>query len=175
MTRGYLLDTCIISYWFNENREPQHSVVSRRIDALDADSPLFISAVTLGEIEYGYRTESQDQEPEVPVPESQAVLERLPVILDIRRSTTTYYGHLRAGLFEKCVPRDQRKRAKRPEQLVDPITARDLGIDENDLWLAAQAFERRLILATHDRMARIAQVISELKINLTIEDWVALS
>jgi len=51
--------------------------------------------------------------------------------------------------------------------LVDPVTAKVLGIQENDLWIAAQAIERNLILVTNDGMSRIREIASELR----IEDW----
>jgi tRNA(fMet)-specific endonuclease VapC len=81
------------------------------------------------------------------------------------------YGDLRARLFEKFAPKKRRRKGLRPEELVDPVTAKELGIQENDLWIAAQAIERNLVLVTNDAMARIQEVASELK----VEDWAASS
>jgi predicted nucleic acid-binding protein len=50
--RGYLLDTNIVVYWFDARR-PQHERVVRHIQALPEATPLMISAITLGEIEFG--------------------------------------------------------------------------------------------------------------------------
>jgi predicted nucleic acid-binding protein len=52
--------------------------------------------------------------------------------------------------------------------LVDPLTAKCLGIQENDLWIAAQAYESNLVLVTHDKMDRLREVASDL---LAFEDW----
>ena len=44
----------------------------------------------------------------------------------------------------------------------------ELGIDENDLWIAAQAIEHNLVLVTNDEMKRIKHVAGPV---LDIEDW----
>lgn len=88
-------------------------------------------------------------------------------MLDIRKTTAIYYGQLRAKLFDKFAPKGKRK-GLRPEQPVDPLTAAKVGIQENDLWIAAQAMEHNLVLATHDRITRIREVAPDL---LEIEDW----
>ena len=61
-----------------------------------------------------------------------------------------------------------REEAKRPEQCFDPITAMELGIEENDLWIAAQACEHKLVLHTNDGIARIRDIAIDL---LTVENW----
>lgn len=60
-----------------------------------------------------------------------------------------------------------KNKAKWPEGWVEPSTGKELGIDENDLWIAAQAIERNLVLASQDSMARLLDVAAELR----IEDW----
>jgi predicted nucleic acid-binding protein len=52
--RGYLLDTNIVSYWF-DGQSPQNGAVVERIESLPAGAPLRISAISLGEIEFGFR------------------------------------------------------------------------------------------------------------------------
>ena len=154
--QGYLLDTNIISYWFDDSR-PQHGRVVKRIADLPPETPLRISAVTLGEIEYGRSTtgaEDRDARAEVA-----ALMEhQLPAVIDIRRSTAVYYGPLRARLFNKFAPKALRK-ARWPEQCIDPATSLELGVQENDLWIAAQAIEHNLTLVTHDKMSRLREVI----------------
>ena len=49
---GYLLDTNIVAYWFDERRS-EHERVVQHIQELPDTTPLMISAITLGEIEYG--------------------------------------------------------------------------------------------------------------------------
>ena len=163
---GYLLDTNIVAYW-HDARRPEHARVLQRIAALPEEAPLMISAITLGEIEFGLRvSDGNPLEHEF----FRAFIEtNLPMVLDVTKTTRIYYGLPRAGVFEKYAPRTKRRRGLRHEQLIDPITSRELGIQENDLWIAAQALEHNLILVTHDKMERIQGVCEELQ----IEDWTA--
>lgn len=164
--RGYLLDTNIVNYWFNPAL-PEHDGVLDRISSLDANAPLRISVVTLGEIAYGHRCVS-DTDTTEQAEFSEFVETRLPQFLTISKSTTVYYGQMRARLFRRFAPRNGR-RALRLCQLTDPITGKGLGIQENDLWIAAQASEYNLVLVTHDQMRRIQEVAVDL---VEFEDWV---
>ncbi|UCE58409.1 MAG: PIN domain-containing protein [Phycisphaerales bacterium] len=162
---GYLLDTNIVKYW-HDTRCPEHGLVAARVEQLDERAPLYVSVITLGEIEFGHRAESPittESQREF----SSFVSERLPDRLKVDRHSVSHYGDLRARLFEKYAPIGKRAKVKRPEQLIDPVTAKTLGIQENDLWIAAQALERNLVLVTHDKMDHIRKVASELR----IEDW----
>ena len=67
--------------------------------------------------------------------------------------------------------RDTSVLGRRPDQITDRVTATRLGIDENDLWIAAQAVQYNLALVTNDGMARIRAVLSELAPSLHIENW----
>jgi predicted nucleic acid-binding protein len=75
--------------------------------------------------------------------------------LPIDEYVSDVYGELRASLFEKYI---QKGKNKRPEQLIDPVTATEIGIDENDLWIVAQAITYNLTLVTNDKMRRIFSV-----------------
>lgn len=165
---GYLLDTNIVSFWFDEAK-PEHAAVSSRLHALPSDTHLMLSAVSLGEIEYGHRALG----PSVDAKREAALLafvgRRLPITLSVDKHTRTAYGSLRARLFEKYGPAGRRKKGLRPDELIDPTSALALGIQENDLWIAAQAIEHNLVLVTHDRMSRLRQVAEELQ----VEDWAA--
>lgn len=162
---GYLLDTNILTYLFDEG-SPRHSAVMSHFAVIPTDRPLFISAITLGEIEFGHRCESEH---EIPIQRKFNVFlrEMFPLILDVRDSTRFCYGMIRASLFHKYRPRAAR-RPKWPEDLMDQATAKALGVQENDLWLAAQALENNLVLVTNDRMARIR---GEASPALRVENW----
>ena len=166
--RGYLLDTNILDYWFNARR-PQHDKVVDCIDRLPAGTPLRISVVTLGEVEYGHRAVSPHDTP-IQVRFRRFLAEQFPIALEIRKTTTLYYGAWRARLFAEFAPREKRTRTTRPEQLVDPATSRELGIQENDLWIAAQAMEHNLVLVTHDSMERLRHVMDD-ALRVDFEDW----
>lgn len=161
---GYLIDTNIVNFWHNANL-PENLNVSAQIAALAPRELLTISIVTIGEIYFGHRTAS------TPDPARQAALEQFiatqfPKPMPVTKHTANYYAELRSRLFKKYPPAGKKQR--RPEQCLDPITALELGIDENDLWIAAQAVERNYILVTHDAMARIKDVTKGL---LVTKDW----
>ena len=163
--RGYLLDTNIIAFWSDPCRH-EHDSVLRRIDNLERLAPLATSAIVLGEMEYGYMAAPEGRREAV----SQIILfarTQLPWILEITSSTAEVYGSLRAKLFDRYVPKGKSRNGLRPCQLIDPVTSLGLGIQENDLWIAAQALEYNLVLVTHDKMDHIRTVAPE----LTLEDW----
>jgi len=165
--RGFLLDTNILRYWFDEATS-EHRGVVRHLKTLDPDAPLRISAISWGEIEYGHRCVS-DTDTEVQSEWKDFVKKRLPNVLPVGKGTSHYYGQLRAKLFEKYAPKNKRN-GLRPCQLIDPVTALSLGIQENDLWIAAQAIEFNLVLVTHDQMNRLKEAATGL---LEFEDWAA--
>ena len=166
MTRGYLLDTNIVAYWFAAD-SLEHPRVMDHIQSLPVDSLLFVSAITLGEIEYGHQSETKGNYITVQMLFNEFVQKKFPKVLEIGNGTATDYGRLRALLFEKFGGMKGKKR-RWPEELTDPSTAKSLGIQENDLWIAAQAMEHRLVLVTHDKMTRIREVACPL---LDVEDW----
>ena len=160
---GYLLDTNILSYWFDESR-PEHSAVKWHVDQPPEAALLWVSAITLGEIEYGHRcspTPGVDSQKEFLA----FVEKEAPHIADIDKHTATRYGKLRSLLFKRLGPKSRRQ--KWPEQLTDPTTAKQLGIQENDVWIAAQALQFNLVLVSNDKMQHLKQVASDLR----IENW----
>jgi tRNA(fMet)-specific endonuclease VapC len=125
-----------------------------------------VSAISLGEIEFGFRVRGQD-DPELEKDLRRFIQEKLPVVLDITSTTRTYYGSLRAALFERYAPRNRRGKRSRIEQLTDPTSALELGIQENDVWIAAQALEHNLTLVSNDRLVKIEATAT----GLFLENW----
>jgi tRNA(fMet)-specific endonuclease VapC len=172
----YLLDTNILSYWYETSR-PEHVKVLDRVDAVKLPDPvtkyvprLYVSIITLGEIAYGHRV--------APAPDTakqaeftRFVREQVPQVLEIVADVAEHYGELRAWLFENCGPSVKKSKAKRAEELVNPTTGKELGIDENDIWIAAQAKTHNFVLVTHDARGNFNQVLKQFAPALTIEDW----
>ena len=167
--RGYLLDTNAVSDWLDSSK-PRHQAVSERIKRLaDTGAILFTSTVVLGEIAYGIGVMPQDRRESLDALQAQVDIQFVHkrLLLNVTRSTTQVYGDLRARLFNKYASGAKRKKGMRPEELTDPVTSKQLGIQENDLWIAAQAIERNLVLVSNDAMKRIRAVAPELK----VENW----
>ena len=89
-------------------------------------------------------------------------------LVPIDKHSANTYGELRARLFEKYAPNNKKRKGLRPEQLIDPVTSLELGIQENDLWIAAQAISRNLTLVTNDAMNRIRDIAGK---SLHIDNW----
>jgi predicted nucleic acid-binding protein len=162
--QGYLLDTNIVRYWFDPEC-PEHGRVLQRIQRLPTDTPLAVSVITLGEIEYGLKV--TDEAPAFEVELDVFIHEQLPMSLSVTATTRIDYGSIRARLFKKYAPGELRRKARWPEQLVDPVTGLALGIQENDLWIVAQAVEHNLVLVSNDRLTHLREVAPELR----VENW----
>jgi hypothetical protein len=91
---------------------------------------------------------------------------RAHAILDLSHHTATAYSQLKSRVavkyLEKALRRD---RPKYIEDWVDRATGKALGIDENDLWMCAQAKERGLVFVTGDgKIQRIADADSDVRL-----------
>ena len=168
---GYLLDTSAASILWDA-RHPDHE----RINAFFLNialSPIWISIVVLAEVEYGLKIA-----PKMDIARQNDVRKEMGqfrLVLDLDKHTVGPYSDLRAALFKEYAPKDLKgrvtKRKRRPEDLVDRTTAKKLGVQENDIWIAAQAIQYNLILVTRDRMSRIVEVSSALTYPLQIAAW----
>jgi tRNA(fMet)-specific endonuclease VapC len=170
------LDTNILRYWYDTACDENSKVVDRVRRARQADtrtnylSRLFVSVVTLGEIEYGHRV-TRAPDPAKQAAYAKFVREQCPVAVEITKHVAEKYGEMRAWLFNSFGPTAKRSKVKRAEELVDPATGRELGIDENDIWIAAQAMTHNLVLVSHDSRGNFGRVLRQFAHALTVEDW----
>jgi len=98
---NYLLDTNILSFWYDQHRD-QHASVLDRIQAVRRPDPetgyvprLYVSVVTIGEIEYGHRVSPT---PDCPA-QSQYMSflrEQCPEHIEITEHVGENYGELKA-------------------------------------------------------------------------------
>lgn len=145
MEDAYLLDTSIASIaWDGDNA--LHSEVRQRLSHLDETS-ISICSISLAEVEYGLHV-SPAADPSRHVKVRQAMQQYN--IIDVNRHTSEIYGPLRGELFRRYGTKDKRGRLKqkRPEELMDRTTAKELGIQENDLWIVSVAVQYNLKFIT---------------------------
>ena len=166
---GYLFDTNAVSPLWNA-RHPEHDTV-KAFFASVSQSPVWLSTIVLAEIEYGMKIT-----PEMDIDSQNQVRHEMsnhPFILDIDKHTIGPYSDLRAELFKKFSPRDRRGRltVKWLEDLIERTSAKELGVQENDIWIAAQAIQYNLILVTGDHMQRLVDVSENLDYSLRIARW----
>lgn len=176
--RDYLLDSTMLGYVAaakcGGGLDP--NMVQKVADRLHeirnvAVRRVFISAITVGESEYGLRTAPKAapaQQGEV-----RAVVNAflpgliLNVDTDVARE---HYAELRSRLFLKFAPKTERGVAKSNfiGEWIDPITQKQLGVQENDVWIAAVAMTYNLTLVSSDKMERIREVAGS---SLSYENW----
>jgi tRNA(fMet)-specific endonuclease VapC len=166
---GYLLDTNAASILWDA-RHRDHNKITAFLGNI-SDSPIWISIVVLAEVEYGLKTAPRrdvDRQNDV-----RNEMAKFPLVLSADKHTVAPYSDLRAELFKKYSPKGLKGRltAKRPEDLVGRTSAKELGVQENDIWLASQAIQYNLILVTEDRMSRLAEVSNALSYPLQITKW----
>src|SRR5579862_8912016 len=158
MTEAYLLDTNIASIaWDGGHRN--HILVRERLEEL-GEASISICSITTGEVEYGLRV----------TPAADAVRHRAVRnamgqyhAFGLDRHTAGVWASIRAALFRRHSPRDRRGllSKRRPDDLLDVTTGRELGIDENDLWIVSVAVQYDLQFITSDRMARVLEAARE--------------
>lgn len=156
-TEGYLLDTSVSSSAWDTG-SPRHGETLRRLKDLNGGL-VYVSAVSFGEVEYGLATAPKiDRSRQATVRTAM----RSYQIRNVDQHTAKIYGEIRGELFAKFAPRVKRRRrsARWVEDLVERTTGKELGIQENDLWILSTAKRHNLILVTRDRMRRLVDVAS---------------
>lgn len=160
-----MLETCALSALLDVQHE-KHVVVKSVVDNFDPNSPTYVSTIALGELRFGNALFELSGAPLPKWPTILAgALAHKP--LDITHHTSTEYSGLKTNVAAKYLknPRDKKERKRWIENWVDEATSQILGIDENDLWMCAQARERNLVLVTTDKkIQRIADADAALRL-----------
>lgn len=157
----YLLDTNAASAFWDGNNKYHRDMVDF-IQGIGGEHYVYISRVVVAEIEYGHKVYlSSDSNRREIIEKAMKIFK----VRDIDRHTTAPYSDIRASLFRHFGRVDSKGKLKKqwPEELVDRTTSKELGIQENDLWMAAIAVEYNMVLVTEDKMIRIRQVEPRLR------------
>lgn len=167
MSQIHLLDTNVLRAWVDGDHE-RHGAVVSQIESL-GDSYVFLSAVTVAEVEFGLALPHRLGA--ALVGEIRLALQRFPV-LEIDRHVGEPYGRLRAWLVKHYAPKSRRRKLRSLSELTDPVTDLELGIQENDLWLSSQAIATDSILVTDDKkMDRIVEAARATEHGLRCLRW----
>lgn len=170
----YLLD-CNAASALLDTLNPKHEGISNFVRNL-GEQRVYLSQIAVGEMKYGHRVHTINDSH----PRYQEILERRNLLEEaieefaikhLTKHTTEVYAQLRAKLFNQYAPRNKRNivKSRWPEALLEHTTGRELGIDENDIWIASQAVEGNLVLITDDKMTQIRSVEANLNC-LSISD-----
>lgn len=146
MSDGYLLDTNVISALADVTRA-DHLPTSRRLAAI-GNSVVLLPVMAIAEIEFGMaKAANLAPEKRRELRAFFAQYRHLPV----DDGTVDPYSLVRAEVWRQfATPQKRGHKEKRPEDLLDKVTGKELGIDEPDLLIASVALEHNLILVTHD-------------------------
>lgn len=162
----YLLDTNIASIAWNEAHSA-HAIVKQNLGEL-APSNILISCVTNAEIEFGLRSASY-----IDAEKQQAVRDNMnlyyPLMLD--HHAAEQYGQIRATLFKKYWQPYHQNNTKYIEDLVDNVTGKSLGIQENDLWIVSVALQYHFVFVTGDKAGGMKRVVEAASYQDRTEYW----
>lgn len=161
----YLLDTNLVSVLYDARR-PSHHAVRQAIATLDPLAPQLVSAITVAELRFGLALSRAAGQPLTHIEACIEMTEEHP-LAEIGRHTGEAFAHVKSSVALSRL--DVRRRIPRwVEGWADRVTGQSLQIDENDLWLAAQALERNLMVITSDQdfTKIIAAAVPELRVYL---------
>ena len=146
----------------------RHAHVRHSVQQLEQNAVLFLSTASLAELRYGVNLAAAFGHSRLPTLQQTLVDARRYPVLDITRHTADAYADLKATLARTYLPNaGARRRPRWIEDWVDKTTGQKLQIDENDLWMCAQAKERDLPLCTADsRMYRISSADPDVRLHI---------
>jgi predicted nucleic acid-binding protein len=147
---GYLLDTNHVAALCGGS-----PVLVQKVASLPANTQFRACTITLGEFEAGHlMTQSTDQKKR---DDAADFLNRvfLPNALPVSISTRLYYAQIISRIWQQQGPA---KGSVRTEMHL--VT---LGVDINDVWVVAVAWEHGLVLVTKDKMEYIKNAVPEVR------------
>jgi predicted nucleic acid-binding protein len=160
-----IFDTNFVSVLFDARR-PNHEAARRRAQEFAESDLVYLSAVVLGELRYGMEAASRAGQDIAHIRDTLRRAANYP-LAEVGRHTAEAYGEVKARLAEHYL--DLSRRTPRwLEDWQERGSAKTLQVDENDLWIVAQAIERDYLLVTSDlRLAeRFAPAIRELRLSI---------
>lgn len=165
---GYLLDTSVASASWDK-RAPRHDSIRERLEGLGG-ALVYVSVVSIAEVEYGLQVA-----PAINAGRQALVRNAMGTYTALRidRHTAETYADIRADLFKLHAPKDRRGRIAQTyvEDLVERTSGKELGIQENDLWIVSVAKQYNLIFVTADQGGGMRSIVDVAKYNSRTEYW----
>lgn len=146
---NYLFDTNILVFLYDKTIEPQHSKIYENIVKLNHQDQLYVSILSLYELEYSISNAELDRKIA-----TKNMLERIQQrfeILSLSKEGAFIYGELKSQL------RNIRK-----------INRENLKKNNIDIMLASSAIAQSCILISNDE---IYQILSEYNSSLHFQNW----
>lgn len=147
------MDTNHVTAW-----EAGNQSLIAEVKSLPNSDLIFTSAITLGEISAGHQMTGGDAQRHHQVRHF-LNLHLMAYVVAISHSTERYYGQIIGRIWKRTPP--SKSSVSTDAHLVS------LGVNINDVWIVAAAWEHGLILLTADNMSCIKSVVPE----VTWENW----
>ena|ERR1022692_2367063 len=148
------MDTNHVVAW-----EAQHPSLLAKVNLLTKDTLVCTSAVTLGEMSAGHEMTSGDDQRRHQVNQFLNIYV-IPYAVAITDGTRLYYGQIMGRIWKRHQP------SKASISSDTHLVA--LGVNMNDVWVVACAWEHGLTLLTTDKMAVVRGVAMP---EVTFENW----
>lgn len=159
---AYLLDTSALSPLVDDSHG-NHNPATTLITGLSG-LPIYISTIALAELEYGLELYEKSLGTKLVNADRMLSVAKTYPRLDVDHHTASEYARLKSTIAAHFLPNVTRNfRTKWIEDWVDKFTGKSLGIDDNDLWICAQALQMNFTLIADDKMLRIRRAETKLK------------
>jgi predicted nucleic acid-binding protein len=155
---GYLLDTNHVGLLARKE-----AGIVARLQSQPPDTQVRICAITLGEITASRETTTTTNQQKRDEEDAFIKANLLPNLLPISNSTGIYYGLIIGRLGRSHPSPSQHTRTE--YHLVA-----HLGVDINDVWVVASAWEHGLTLLTTDKMECIRDVVNATEVRF--DSWI---
>ena len=165
---GYILDTSVLSALLDPGHG-RHVDIRQQVRQLEQNAALFLSSVAFAELQFGVKLAKTFGHRRLPTLTKTVVDARRYRVLNITHHTATAYAELKTTLAATYLAKAIAKggRPRWIEDWVDKATGKKLQIDENDLWICAQAKERNFLVCTADEhMKRIPNADSDIRLHI---------
>lgn len=165
--KDYLLDTNIIHHFAGLKMgipTAKSQKIKTNLSQISDGSKILICAISIGEMEYGYNV--ADKKAKADIKEICDYIKNYEILSIDQEIARDCYAEIRGVLFEEYAPKNEKKK-RRLTEWKDPITDKNIQVQENDIWICAVAKYYNLTLITDDKMEAIRKVT-----NLDIQNWI---
>lgn len=150
----YLLDTSALTPLVDQGHQKHHET-SARIVALGS-APIYVSVIALAEMQYGFALYEKFVGSILPDADKMMMKAQAYPRLDISNHTASAYAELKSTLAKHYLPTPKKEfRKQHVGDWADQFTGKALAIDDNDIWVCAQAREMNFVVIAGDKMNRI--------------------
>jgi predicted nucleic acid-binding protein len=152
--KGFLLDTNHVSAWIEER-----PTFMERSRGVPSGSPVRVCSITLGELEWGHLVTTTSDEAKREKHRKFVINRLYPFAYSVTRHSGDKYAEILRRIWEKHRPRPK---------IGTQRHLSDLGVDVNDVWIVAVAWEHNLTLLTNDRMPVLREVVGN---DVEFDSW----